>query len=488
MRDLGASGATAPGVRSGGDVRPISPEIVVGLTKLFDFFTVPLAAWLSFRLYLVGILAVSNPFGSYGLAALIAAAAFVTGLNRARAYDFAKLGDLRRQATRGFLVWSATASLLLGLAYITKISSDYSRGWAIGWSLGVYGLFLVGRSVLRLALRRWTSAGRLVRRVAIVGWDEPARRLIEKLRALPPTEMAILGIFDDRPGPASVAGIPLRGTIDALLSFSREVTIDEVILALPLTEEKRIKAVVERLREMPADLRLSVEPLAEALPVRGLSFHGRVPVIDIVDRPLRHWNAFTKWLEDKVLGTLLLILFLPFMAIIAVLIRLDSAGPVLFLQERYGFNNTVIKVIKFRTMRADAGDPSGAARTVRDDPRLTRVGAVLRRFSLDELPQLINVVLGQMSLVGPRPHALTMRAGTQLYQEAVEDYVRRHRVKPGMTGWSQVNGLRGEIDTIEKARARVRYDLRYIEDWSIWLDFKILLMTFRVIFARDSAY
>jgi polysaccharide biosynthesis protein PslA len=474
-------------------MRPISSEIVIGVTKLIDFSIVLLAGYGAYQLYIIGFLALSDPFTSYGLASLIAAAAFVTGLNRVRAYEFSRLSSLRWQATRGFMVWAATASLLLGVAYITKISSDYSRGWAIAWSLGAYGLFLLGRAALWLTLRQWASARRLVRRIVIVGSGESACRLIAKLQQLPPTEIAILGVFelgvrDGRSEPLTVEGIPLRGDIDALLSYSREVIIDEVIVALPLTAEQEIKALFDRLRQMPADLRLSMEPLANALPIRGIAFHGGIPVIEVVDRPLRHWNALTKWFEDKALGTLLLFLFLPFMIVIAALIKLDSPGPVFFVQDRYGFNNKIIRVVKFRTMQAAQCDASGAARTVRDDPRLTRVGRILRRFSLDELPQLMNVVVGHMSLVGPRPHAITMRAGSQLYHEAVNEYLHRHRVKPGMTGWSQVNGLRGEIDTVEKARARVRYDLHYIEDWSIWLDIKILLMTFRVIFAKENAY
>jgi len=172
----------------------------------------------------------------------------------------------------------------------------------------------------------------------------------------------------------------MRGNIDSLLSYSCEVMIDEVILALPLTAETRLKELIDRLRQMPADLRLSMEPLAGALPIRGVSFHGEVPVIEVVDRPLRHWNALTKWFEDKMLGALLLVLFAPFMMLIAALIKLDSRGPVFFVQARYGFNNKTIKVIKFRTMRTELCDPTGAARTVRNDPRLTRIGGLLRRF------------------------------------------------------------------------------------------------------------
>jgi polysaccharide biosynthesis protein PslA len=161
---------------------------------------------------------------------------------------------------------------------------------------------------------------------------------------------------------------------------------------------------------------------------------------------------------------------------------------VFFVQKRFGFNNEVIRVLKFRTMFVDRGDPSGAQRTVHNDPRITRLGRLLRLLSFDELPQLINVLRGDMSLVGPRPHAIAMMAGDRLYWEAVEQYLHRHRVKPGITGWAQVNGLRGEVDTLEKARARVAHDLYYIEHWSCWLDLKILLKTVGILASRQNAY
>jgi Undecaprenyl-phosphate glucose phosphotransferase len=478
--------------QSGRYMGRISPEIVAGIIKFFDFCIVPLAAWAAYEFYIVGVLALTDPFNAYALASLIAAATFITGMNRARAYDFSRLSSLGWQASRGLLVWAATASLLLGVAFITKISSDFSRGWAIAWSLGAYGLFLVVRLTLWLMIRRWTLAGRLVRNIVIVGAGDATRQLILKLRSLPTTAVAILGIFDDRVDQTrietEIEGMPVLGNVDDLLAFSRDIIIDEVIIALPLTAEQRVKGLFAKLGQIPADLRLSMVPLADAIPIRGVSFHGAAPVIQVTNRPLQHWNALTKWFEDKVIGGALLVLFSPFMLAIALLIKLDGSGPVLFVQDRYGFNNKIIRVLKFRTMATAQCDASGAERTVRNDPRLTRVGRVLRRFSLDELPQLLNVVAGHMSLVGPRPHAVTMRAGSQLYHEAVHEYLHRHRVKPGMTGWSQVNGLRGEIDTVEKAGTRVRYDLQYIEDWSIWLDLRILLMTCYVIFARENAY
>ncbi len=471
-------------------IHSISPEIVVGITKLVDFVIVPVAAFGAFAIYIVGFLDGGESYDRYAMVSLIAATLFVTGLNRVHAYDFQRLSSLRWQAMRGLLVWSGTASLLLGIAFITKISTEYSRGWATAWSAGTYGLFLINRTLLWVTIRRWAQGGHLVRNVVIVGAGEHVRRLIAKLHSLPPTEIAVLGLFSDniRPEQETVDGVAMLGDINRLLAFSREVVIDEVIVALPLTAEHEIKSLLDRLRQMPADLRLSLEPLASAFPIMGMDFHGDAPLIAVIDRPLRHWNALTKWFEDKLLGLALLIAAAPFMAIIALLIRLDSKGPIFFVQDRFGLNNKVIRVVKFRTMHTNQADVTGAVRTVRNDPRLTRVGRILRTFSLDELPQLVNVILGHMSLVGPRPHALTMRAGSQLYHEAVHEYLYRHRVKPGITGWSQVNGLRGEIDTIEKARARVRFDLQYIDDWSIWLDLKILLMSFRVIISRENAY
>jgi len=198
--------------------------------------------------------------------------------------------------------------------------------------------------------------------------------------------------------------------------------------------------------------------------------------------------AIIKQFVDVILSSFLLVIFAPAMAVIALIIKLDSPGPVFFVQDRFGFNNDAIRVLKFRTMYYDKGDPAGGKRTVRNDPRVTRSGRFLRAFSLDELPQLINVLRGEMSLVGPRPHAIAMKAGDRLYHEAVDTYAQRHRVKPGITGWAQVNGMRGEIDTLEKARRRVTYDLEYVEHWSLGLDLKILMMSIGAVFKWRNAY
>jgi exopolysaccharide biosynthesis polyprenyl glycosylphosphotransferase len=222
--------------------------------------------------------------------------------------------------------------------------------------------------------------------------------------------------------------------------------------------------------------------------IRGTSWVGDLPLINVADRPLKNWAAVIKLIEDKLLAALLLAIFGLPMLIIAILIKLDSRGPVFFVQDRYGYNNTVIRVIKFRTMHVDQSDASGAQQTVRGDPRVTRVGRFLRASSLDELPQLFNVLRGDMSLIGPRAHALKMKAAGVLYDQAVEEYFMRHRVRPGLTGWAQVHGLRGETDTLEKAKRRLEFDLWYIENWSLSLDLAIFFATVRTVLKRQNAY
>jgi Undecaprenyl-phosphate glucose phosphotransferase len=388
------------------------------------------------------------------------------------------------------MIWAVTLSVLLLVAFLGKLSESYSRGWALAWITAAPTLLLTERGILHLAIARWMRDGRLARNIVIVGAGNEGQRLIAKLQQSEDKSIAIRGVFDDRKSrlPAAVHGLKVLGTTDDLLRFARHSPIDEVVIAMPLDAEGRLKALFDKLKGIAVDLRLSMEPLAETFRVRSMSYVGDVPVLEIADRPLKHWRAVAKWSEDKVLAALALIFVGPLMAIVALLIKLDSPGPVFFAQRRFGFNNEVIRVLKFRSMYVDQGDPSGAQRTVQNDPRVTRVGGVLRLLSLDELPQLINVLRGDMSLVGPRPHAIAMKAGDRLYCDAVEQYLHRHRVKPGITGWAQVNGLRGEVDTLEKARARVAHDLYYIEHWSPWLDLKILLKTVGILASRNNAY
>jgi Undecaprenyl-phosphate glucose phosphotransferase len=468
----------------------LSPDTVAFVVGASDFCLILAAAALAFAAY-SGVLdgTLAEP-GHHVLSSFLAATLFVGMFERLGGYSLKHVSRLDWQLTRIVMTWLFAVAVLLFIGFVSKTSEIYSRGWALAWIVTTPVLLLIGRSLLRAATDTWAPGGYLARNIAIVGAGDEGQRVIAKLRDAQDESVVILGVFDDRKSrlPALVGGLAVRGTTDDLLRFARQTPIDEVVIALPLGAERRLKYLSDKMKALAIDVRLSIEPLTETLQVRGTDDIGGVPVLEMVNRPLKHWRGVTKLIEDKLLGLFLLVLTGPLMALIAILIKLDSYGPVFFVQKRFGFNNEVIQVLKFRTMHINDEDPSGAQRTVRNDPRVTCFGRILRWLSLDELPQLINVMRGDMSLVGPRPHAIAMRAGDRLYCEEVEQYLHRHRVKPGITGWAQVNGLRGEVDTLQKARDRVALDLYYIENWSLWLDLKILLRTVGILASRENAY
>jgi Undecaprenyl-phosphate glucose phosphotransferase len=467
----------------------VSSETVTATVAALDFCLVAGAGALAFYLYF-GIRGNTEPeHARYVVTWLFSATLFVSLFERLGGYKLKRLRLLQWQLIQVLTIWLGTLALLLLVAFIGKISDGYSRGWALAWVGTVAFLLVIARGALHFALSRCVAAGSLARSIAIVGVGAEAQRLITKLQASPEPGFVLYGVFDDRGLGLSreICGLSILGTTDDLINLSRRDQVEEIIIALPLEDQNRLAALFSRLKGVAVDLRLSLEPLAERFTVRGINFIGRVPVLEIANKPFKHWRGLAKWAEDKMLSAVLLLWLAPLMICVALLIKLETPGPLFFVQRRFGFNNNEISVLKFRTMHVGRGDPSGALRTVRNDSRVTRVGRVLRALSLDELPQLINVLRGDMSLVGPRPHAIAMKAGDRLYHDAVEDYAHRHRVKPGITGWAQVNGLRGEVDTLEKARARVAHDLYYIENWTLWLDIKVLLMTIGLLL-RERAY
>jgi Undecaprenyl-phosphate glucose phosphotransferase len=468
----------------------LSPETVAFVVGVSDFCMVLGAAALAFAAYSVVLDRTLAEPGHHVITSFLAATLFVGMFERLDGYSLKHLSRLHWQLTRIVMTWVFAVAVLLFLGFVSKTSEIYSRGWALAWIMTTPVLLLIGRSLLRAATDTRAPGGYLARNIAIVGAGDEGQRVIAKLRDGQDKSVVILGVFDDRKSrlPALVGGLPVRGTTDDLLRFARQTPIDEVVIALPLDADRRLKNLCDKMKALAIDVRLSIEPLAETFKVRGMGYVGGVPVLEVVNRPLKNGRAVAKFIEDKLLGLFLLVLTGPLMVLTAILIKLDSYGPVFFVQKRFGFNNEVIQVLKFRTMHLDGGDPSGAQRTVRNDPRVTRFGRILRLLSFDELPQLINVMRGHMSLVGPRPHAIAMRAGNRLYCEEVEQYLHRHRVKPGITGWAQVNGLRGEVDTLQKAHDRVALDLYYIEHWSLWLDLKILLKTVGILTSRENAY
>lgn len=466
----------------------LSPTILIWVIGASDFCLVLLAAASAFAAD-YDVVEHAGPRRHLSVA-LLAAMLFVCAFERVGGYGLKRLSKLEWQVTRVLMTWCILVSVLLFAAFLSKTSQSFSRGWMLVWIITAIGMQLIGRCLLDISTRRRPAGGFLARTTVIFGAGNEGQRLVAKLQQSEDKSIVIIGIFDDRKSriPKAFNGVSVLGTSDDLLRFARKIRIDDVIFALPLEAEQRLKTLFDKLKGVAVDLRLSVEPIAEKFQIRGMTYIGSAAVLEIVDRPLKNWRAVAKWAEDIVLAAILLVAFAPLMAMVALLIKLDSRGPVLFVQKRFGFNNEVIRVLKFRTMYVDRGDLSGGQRTIRYDPRVTRIGRLIRALSIDELPQLINVLRGEMSIIGPRPHPLAMQVGNgSLYGEAVAEYCHRHRVKPGITGWAQVNGLRGEVDALPKARARVDHDLYYIEHWSPWLDLKILIKTF-IALIRQPAY
>jgi Undecaprenyl-phosphate glucose phosphotransferase len=316
--------------------------------------------------------------------------------------------------------------------------------------------------------------------------------LIHALRNERGSDIRICGIFDDREDarvPALKEGYPRLGRIDELLEFGRQAEIDMLIVALPMAAEQRLVALLQKLWVLPVDIRLSARTSKLRFRPRSYSYVGAVPFLDLFDKPIADWDYIVKAAFDRVVGALVLVLAAPVMLAVAAAIKLDSPGPVLFRQKRYGFNNELIEVFKFRSMYVNQTDANAAKLVTRGDSRITKVGRFIRKTSLDELPQLFNVVFkGNLSLVGPRPHAVQAKAADHLYEQVVDGYFARHRVKPGITGWAQINGWRGETDTHEKLERRVEHDLFYIENWSVLFDLTILLLTPIRLLNTENAY
>ena len=412
------------------------------------------------------------------LVVLLGTVLAVNFLHLAGAYRFHVFSRIESAVCRVLLGWLCTFGVLFLATRLFEPMTAADGPWAAAWFSGAFALMGFGRFVLWQRVRVWTRAGRLGEIVAIVGAGPVAQRLLRSLASQPST-LRVLGVYDDEAAqlPRSCMGYPIRGTVDDLVSEARQQHIDTVLVALPLSADRQLVDTLNRLCEVPVNVRLCPDAFGLRLgEVRASHVAGHT-FLNVVDRPLSGWPSIAKQIEDRVLGAAILAMISPLMLAIAIMIKLDSPGPVLFRQKRYGFNNQLIEVFKFRSMYTHMTDHNAQQLTRRNDPRITRIGAFLRRTSLDELPQFINVVRGEMSIVGPRPHALSAKAGALLYQDAVKYYDARHRVKPGITGWAQINGWRGETDTVEQIRKRVEHDLYYIEHWSILLDLKIIVRT-----------
>ncbi len=467
----------------------LSPVVLTGGIRVLESL-LTVAAGVGAHAWLIAELI---PFNVAYLAATLGLAATTcAAFQTIGAYGIGALRDLFGTALRLTAAWSLVFLIVATAMFFAKVGDHYSRLWlATTYATGL-GALLIERWVVATLVGAQAQAGRYDRRTAIVGGGETAETLIRALEAQEGSGIRIVGVFDDRNDERTsdvVGGYPKLGTVDDLVAFARRAPLDLIVFTLPISAETRILQMLTKLWVLPIDIRLSAHAAKLRLRPRAYSYLGSVPVLDVFDKPIADWDIVLKSLFDRVIGAFLLVALLPLMAGIALAVRVSSPGPVLFRQKRYGFNNDLIEVFKFRSMYVDQSDAGAAKLVTRDDPRVTPVGRILRKTSLDELPQLLNVVLkGNLSLVGPRPHALQAKAANHLYDQVVDGYFARHKVKPGITGWAQVNGWRGETDTSEKIQRRVEHDLYYIENWSVLLDLRILAATPFALLKTDSAY
>ena len=392
------------------------------------------------------------------------------------------------------VVFDATISCLIASALVWQagLIKDYSRGLALLFMLTLIGTLAASRPALKFIVKRLLRGGQIEQRIVFYGADARsialAREVIEHMDF---EHFRILGVADDRASAATAqaaSDLPMLGDLTSVCDLARRGEVDQVLLSGANLSAERVASIVEDLSAVCVDVSLIPGEAISLSPNYRVNLLGSLPVLTLWQRPLRDLDRATKRAEDLIIGMLALALLWPIMAVAALLIRLNSPGPILFIQPRVGFNNEVIRVFKFRTMYAEVADLGAKITTSKDDPRVTWAGRILRRLSIDELPQLFNVILGSMSLVGPRPHATEMRVGDRYYHEAVQGYAGRHRVKPGITGLAQVKGLRGEVRTIERARRRIELDKFYIDHWSLWLDVKVMLATPRAALFDLDAY
>lgn len=380
----------------------------------------------------------------------------------------------------GLIAWGLAA--VVGAARPESGPASLAAAWTVaaGLALGATHLVYAGLA------ERWRQGGLLTPSIVIVGATRDAEALIR--RAVQSRDLAVLGVFDDRAdrGPEPVAGVPVLGDSDALLTHRLSAHVDRIAIAVPASAQARLRELVGKLSGLPTDVTLLLDPRTSS-DLESAYRRLALPAFAPLTPPDPARRAFAKRVQDLVIAGTALVLLSPLLAIVALAVCLDSPGPIFFRQRRHGFSQEQFLVWKFRSMRQEAADASAARQVTAGDDRVTRVGRIIRATSLDELPQLFNVLSGEMSLVGPRPHAVGMKTGETESARLVADYARRHRLKPGLTGWAAVHGSRGPLHSAAEIQRRIKLDIEYIERQSFWLDLKIMVLTVPVLLGDRRA-
>ena len=462
--------------RSRNQREAIDPLVIMEVQVIVDAVIVFLSGVLAKVFYLDLVVRSDQPLLPFaGTAAVGSVLTYVVF----RQVGMQKTGSLIERSLHARHIGPALALVFLlvgSLLLVLKCAEAYERGWIAIWFAVSYGLLLAEHIVADLYARQLVLEGRLRKRVAIYGSHELAMNVTGALFAQE-QDAALVGIYEDLE-PGQTTRESARGGINDLIASAQSGHCDRIIVVMPSSAINRISAVIARLAVLPTEVELCPDGLQLPCRVSGSSTAGSLLLFNVQRKPLSARGAVIKTIFDYVLAVIALIALAPVMLLIALAIKLDTRGPVFFVQSRHGFNNRVIRVIKFRTMAVQENGPI-VVQAQRNDARVTRSGSFLRRTSLDELPQLINVLRGELSLVGPRPHAV---AHNELYKQLIENYSVRHKIKPGITGWAQVNGSRGETRDPMLMQRRLEFDLWYLKNWSLWLDIRILLKTIIVPF------
>ena len=469
------------GVRRRG---PVARVVLGDVMQFVDFLLVILAAVAVAFVYHTYALGTEFDLQSYATAGIMGATGLTALMRRDGYYEFDQIATAEKSIRAIVSRWALVLLGLLAFGFALKISDNFSRVWLAGWSASVLVCIISLRFAASSFVRRMTrEGGAFARRVAVVGATSLGMKFAS-YATQSPAGISIVGVYDAglvNNGDSSQGDSD--GDLNDLAFAARNGDVDDIVIAVPRASGEEMQKLVRRLSILPVSI--AICPNIHWLDHLGgaIADVGGVRVLSLYRRPLESWGGVIKTIEDYVLGALALVLLSPVMLVIAAAIKLQGKGPILFAQQRHGFNNAVFRVYKFRTMTV-AEDGETVTQEKPGDARITPLGKILRRYSLDELPQLINVIKGEMSLVGPRPHALSHN---HQYARAIENYSGRHKVKPGITGWAQVNGFRGETSENEQMADRVRYDLAYVDNWSLWFDIKILLMTVKaVVFPKNA--
>ena len=466
-----------------GVVPPLSSTVASSVLVFADFLAIVVTGYLSYDVMVV----YSIDSNYYVSAVLFIALSTLSLMNFGGLYQFETALRPLSRVSYILLAFVVAYLFLLAAAFSLRMSENFSRSWVMAFAASASVLLLGLRFVLAAVFARLIRRDGFKRNLAVIGVGQQLDRLSAAIAQNSAVPVRVAGIYASRDASQSQSPeLAPNGGLDDLIRDVRNKLVDDVAIALPWSRDAEIEALVIKLRELPINVYLVSDLVGFRLPLRSAPDHfGGLPVSELVGKPMSGWDAAIKAAEDYILASLILIVISPVLLLIATLVKLNSPGPVMFRQKRVGFNNEVFSVMKFRTMYH--GDPpqGHVVQAKQGDPRITSLGRILRRWSLDELPQLFNVLNGTMSLVGPRPHAIDHN---DEFARRTQSYFARHRVKPGITGLAQVRGFRGETDTEEKLAGRVRNDLHYVDSWSPLLDFSILLQTAIICILGKNAY